>query len=226
VCPDDEWACAFVAESDLRTADRESNFQSTASANSSAIWAASPAARRDRNCVTTPRVVAWARDIDSLNAAGVPVYGEPGHEGCYRLADGYRTRLTGMTIAEAEAIFLTGLPDAAAELGLAAAVDTARLKLTAALTEQSREHANRISDRFHLDAPTWYHEPDIVPHLKVVSAAVRHQRELLIQYLRWDTPRKVTRTVYPYGLVLKGGRWYLVAQHNGELRTYRISRIQ
>jgi predicted DNA-binding transcriptional regulator YafY len=165
------------------------------------------------------------RDIDSLNAAGVPVYGEPGHEGGYRLVDGYRTRLTGMTTAEAEAIFLAALPDAAAELGLAAAVNTARLKLTAALTEQSHERANRISDRFHLDAPSWYHEPDHAPHLKVVSAAVWHQRELLIQYLRWDTPREVTRTVQPFGLVLKGGRWYLVAQHNGQLRTYRISRI-
>jgi predicted DNA-binding transcriptional regulator YafY len=165
------------------------------------------------------------RDIDSLNAAGVPVYGEPGHEGGYRLVDGYRTRLTGMTTAEAEAIFLAGLPDAAAQLGLEAAVNTARLKLTAALTDQSREHANRISDRFHLDAPTWYHEPDIAPHLKVVSAAVWHQHELLIQYLRWNTPRELTRTIQPYGLVLKGGRWYMVAQHNGKLRTYRISRI-
>lgn len=165
------------------------------------------------------------RDVDSLNAAGVPVYGEPGHEGGYRLVDGYRTRLTGMTTAEAEAIFLAGLPDAAAQLGLDAAVNTARLKLTAALTDQSREHANRISDRFHLDAPAWYHEPDIAPHLKVVSAAVWRQRELLIQYLRWETPRELTRTVQPYGLVLKGGRWYMVAQHDGELRTYRISRI-
>lgn len=165
------------------------------------------------------------RDIDSLNAAGVPVYGEPGHEGGYRLVDGYRTRLTGMTAAEAEAIFLAGLPDAAAQLGLAAAVDAARLKLTAALPDQSREHANRIGERFHLDAPAWYHEPDVAPCLKVVSAAVWHQRELRIRYLRWDTPREVSRTVQPYGLVLKGGRWYLVAQHDGRLRTYRIARI-
>lgn len=165
------------------------------------------------------------RDVDSLSAAGVPVYGEPGHEGGFRLMDGYRTRLTGMTTAEAGTLFLAGLPEAAAQLGLAAAADSARLKLAAALPEQSRMHARRIADRFHLDAPAWYHEADTSPHLATVSAAVWHQRVLHIRYLRWEKPHEVTRSVQPYGLVLKGGRWYLVACRDGQFRTYRISRI-
>jgi predicted DNA-binding transcriptional regulator YafY len=53
------------------------------------------------------------RDIESLGAAGVPVYGEAGHEGGYRLLEGYRTRLTGLTVGEAESLFLTGLPTVA-----------------------------------------------------------------------------------------------------------------
>jgi predicted DNA-binding transcriptional regulator YafY len=31
--------------------------------------------------------------------------------------------------------------------------------------------------------------------------------------------------VAPHGLVLKAGRWYLVARHGGQLRTYRVSRL-
>lgn len=165
------------------------------------------------------------RDVDSLNAAGVPVYGEPGHDGGYRLLDGYRTRLTGLTTTEAESLFLTGLPAAAAQLGLAAAVTTAQLKLKAALPAELRDRASRIADRFHLDTPSWYHDTDHTPHLAVIADATWNQHALRVRYLRWAQPHEITRTVQPHGLVLKAGNWYLVAHSQGQFRTYRISRI-
>ncbi|MEU5880056.1 YafY family protein [Spirillospora sp. NPDC047279] len=165
------------------------------------------------------------RDVQSLSAAGIPVYGEAGHQGGYRLMDGYRTRLTGLTAAEAESLFLTGLPAAADDLGLGDAVAEAQLKLMAALPPESRDRAGRLRERFHLDAPSWYHDGDPTPHLPAVADAVWHQRRVRLRYLRWEAPHEVTRTVEPYGVVLKAGRWYLVARRAGRFRTYRVSRI-
>jgi predicted DNA-binding transcriptional regulator YafY len=165
------------------------------------------------------------RDVESLSTAGVPVYGEPGHDGGYQLVDGYRTQLTGFTEGEAESLFLTGLPAAAADLGLGATVTAAQLKLMAALPAELRDRAGRVAERFHLDAPSWYREADATPHLGTVAVAVWGQRTLRMHYLRWERPNEVHRVVAPHGLVLKAGRWYLVARHGGQLRTYRVSRL-
>lgn len=165
------------------------------------------------------------RDMDSLAAAGIPLYGQAGHQGGYRLVDGYRTKLTGLTTREAESLFLTGLPSAAADLGLGASVTAVQLKLMAALPEELRDRAGRVAERFHLDAPTWYRDADNTPHLAAVADAVWNERAIRIHYLRWAKPHEVIRVVEPYGLVFKAGRWYLVATANNATRTYRVSRI-
>ncbi|MBN9742140.1 transcriptional regulator [Amycolatopsis sp. A1MSW2902] len=171
----------------------------------------------------SPRTV--YRDIEALSAAGIPVYGEPGHDGGYRLVDGYRTQLTGLTRQEAEALFLTGLPAAASGLGLGPVAANTERKLLAALPAELRSHADRVRERFHLDAASWYHDTEATPQLPTVSDAAWQQRRVRIRYQRWAVPREVARTVEPHGVVLKAGHWYLVARHSGKFRTYRVARI-
>ncbi|MFD5149010.1 helix-turn-helix transcriptional regulator [Streptomyces sp. NPDC058401] len=151
------------------------------------------------------------RDAEALAAAGVPLYGDAGHSGGYQLLDGYRTRLTGLAPGEAEALFLTSMPGPAAELGLGRALSTAQLKLRAALPAELRAQADRMRLRFHLDAPGWYAEHEETPHLARVADAVWRGRVVEVRYRRWKAPHEVDRRLAPYGLVLKAGRWYLVA---------------
>jgi predicted DNA-binding transcriptional regulator YafY len=163
------------------------------------------------------------RDVEALAAAGVPLYGDAGHAGGYRLLDGYRTRLTGLTAGEAEALFLAGAPGPAAELGLGSVLAAAQLKVRAALPPELRAHADRISGRFHLDAPGWYADADDTPYLPAVADAVWNSRVLHVRYRRWREPTDVERRLEPYGLVLKAGRWYVVAGPGP--RTFRVDQI-
>ncbi|MFF4589729.1 helix-turn-helix transcriptional regulator [Streptomyces sp. NPDC001388] len=165
------------------------------------------------------------RDVEALAAAGIPLYGQAGHAGGYQLVDGYRTRLTGLTADEAQAAFLTALPGAAAQLGFGDALTTAQLKLRAALPAELREQAERIRTSFLLDAPGWYGEVDRAPHLPAVATAMWARRAVVLRYLRWRAPEEIERRVEPYGLVLKAGRWYLVAGGPSGIRTYRVDQI-
>jgi predicted DNA-binding transcriptional regulator YafY len=171
------------------------------------------------------------RDVDALHSSGVPLHGEPGHDGGYRLLDGYRTRLTGLTGDEAAALALTALPGPAAELGLGVAASAAAVKIRAALSAELRERADHVDRRLHVDPRDWYADPRATPFLAEVADAVWRQRRLQVRYRRWREPREVDRVVEPLGLVLKTGRWYVVARSGGEvrngeeLRTYRVSHL-
>jgi len=164
------------------------------------------------------------RDIDDLSASGVPVYAERGRDGGFQLLDGYRTRLTGLTPAEAEALFLTGLPGPAAELGLGDAMAAAQLKLLAALPSERREGAERVASRFHLDPIGWYQTTEQSAFLPTLAEAVWNTRRIRVRYESWAAV--VERQLDPLGLALKAGVWYLVARVGGRPRTYRVSNIQ
>ncbi|MDE1940059.1 MAG: YafY family transcriptional regulator [Alphaproteobacteria bacterium] len=161
------------------------------------------------------------RDIDQLSAAGIPVYADRGRAGGFQLLDGYRTKLTGLTEAEAETLFLAGLPGPAAELGLADLLSTARLKLMAALPAGTQ--AERIAARFHLDPAGWFSVSQPAAFLPEIARAVWNERYLKIRYRRGGEIH--ARKLGPLGLVLKGGIWYLIAQRGKEFRTYRVSNV-
>lgn len=179
------------------------------------------------------------RDVDQLSAAGVPIYAERGRHGGFALLPGWKTTLTGLTPSEAQAVFLSGLPGPAQDLGLGGDVEGARLKLLAALPAGWRDDAQRVSARLHLDPVDWYRESEPTPHLTAVAAAVWNGHQIRMRYESWtDT---VERTVSPLGLVLKAGVWYLVAlpvatavakaapgtgTAQGGPRTYRVSSIR
>ncbi|GAB3274824.1 helix-turn-helix transcriptional regulator [Parasphingorhabdus pacifica] len=164
-----------------------------------------------------------ARDVRALDEAGVPIYAERGRTGGYRLVGGYRAKLNGLHRSEADALFLTGVPSATRDLGMAEAVTNARFKVSAALAPSFRDAPDRVERRFHLDAPQWFREAPAPPLLTELAAALWNDRRVLTEYRRGAS--EVNRTLDPHGLVLKAGVWYVVARRDERFLVYRADRF-
>lgn len=156
------------------------------------------------------------RDVDALRAAGVPITGERGPAGGYRLPGGYRTRLTGLSPEEAQALFAAAPVD---ELGLGGFLADAQLKLLAALPPDLRERADRAAHLVYVDRDDWFRESEQAPALPALTAALWDGRRARLSV------RGATRDVDPWGLVRKGSGWYLMSGTDRGPRTFRVSRI-
>jgi len=165
------------------------------------------------------------RDIDHLSAAGIPIWSDRGRDGGFQLREGWSTNLTGLTEDEAQALFLAGLPTAAAELGLGSASASARLKMLASLPETLRDNAEQVNLRLHFDPIDWFRSAVPTDHLQAIAHCVWNQRIATMQYESWNGEK--TRTIRPLGLILKAGIWYTVAlaDESREPRIYRLSNI-
>lgn len=140
------------------------------------------------------------RDAQALSEAGLPMIVRAGRGGGIELGFQYRTRLTGLSTDEAEALgVLLGreTPELAA-LGLAASASRARTKLIESLPDASRTIAQRAASRFRLDTADLTQD-ERVPAL---AEAVRRQRVVRI---RAQGPN--SRTVHPLGLTLRNDGW-------------------
>lgn len=166
------------------------------------------------------------RDIEALSMAGVPVWSEAGTSGGFQLVDGYRTRLNGLSRAEAEALLLAGASGPMAELGLGTVLAAAQAKLLAALPDDVAKQAFLAGQRFHIDTSGWFRAARVPAQLAGVAEALWADRRLRMAYRASGSADAIERLVDPLGLVLKAGVWYLVARRDDRLRTYRVSRIE
>lgn len=162
------------------------------------------------------------RDLEALAMSGVPVYSSAGRGGGWRLLGGARTDLTGLSADEAQALFLAAGP----ALESTPELKSAMRKLTGALPETFRADAQAASTAIKIDPAGWGQVGGFTPtHLGILTTAVIAGTKVELDY---QSPRSgpSTRFVSPLGLVTKRNVWYLVANTEDGLRTFRVARIQ
>lgn len=161
------------------------------------------------------------RDLEALSAAGIPVYPQPGRGGGWQLVGGARTDLSGLTAAEARALFLLLGPATTAAPQLTSALR----KLMRALPATFRADAEAAAQAVVSDAVRWgevgREPPGLVENLQ--GAVVRRSKVRLAYTGRGG--RSTERLVDPLGLVDKDGVWYLLAGTEAGRRTFRVDRI-
>jgi predicted DNA-binding transcriptional regulator YafY len=157
-----------------------------------------------------------------LHDIGIPVDGQPGIGGGYRLRAG--TRLPPLMLSDEEAAAVVYGLMLAERRGLSGA-DGALAKIARVLPDRLTRRVDRLRDRLRLSG-----EPDPAPvsgeMLLVIAEAVRRRRSLQIGYARRDG-KPSTREIEPLGLVAQRGRWYVPARDRSsdEVRTFRADRI-
>jgi predicted DNA-binding transcriptional regulator YafY len=165
------------------------------------------------------------RDMEALSGAGIPVVAERGIGGGWMLLEEYQTKLTGLTEAEIQALFLTRPAHLLADLGLHQAGEAALIKLLAAIPSISRRDAEYVRQRIHVDTAGWHPSEENIAALPMLQEAIWQERKVHLIYQR-GSDTTVERVVDPLGLVAKGSVWYLVAAVDDDIRVYRVSRIQ
>lgn len=165
------------------------------------------------------------RDMDALSAAGIPVYALRGRNGGWALPDAYRGSARWLSADEVRSLAVLSPAQVLTDLGLGTVAEAAWLKLLTALPPPHRDEAARIQARLHVDTGGWRPRDEPAPWLPVIKQAVFDDRLVRLRYRRADGSGSEP-TLAPLGLVARGPTWYVVAETGGELRTYRVSRIE
>lgn len=162
------------------------------------------------------------RYVAALQELGIPVEGQRGVGGGYRMRPGFRLPPLMLTEDDAVAVVLGLL--AAGRLG--ADVDDALAKIHRVLPDALRRRVEALEATL-----TFTDSPPPPAPVRGDSAlrlaeAIRRRRRLVIRY-RTFAGELSERELSPHGLVVHSGRWYLAAFDHGrdDLRTFRVDRM-
>jgi predicted DNA-binding transcriptional regulator YafY len=168
------------------------------------------------------------RYISALQELGIPIEGQRGVGGGYRIRPGYR--LPPLMLDDDEAVVVALGVVAAGQFGLAGStesVEGARAKIHRVLPDGLRRRVEALEATldFTMTAPAG--APVTGEIVLLLADATRRRRRLRVTY-RSFAGELTRRELSPHGLVVHSGRWYLAAFDHGrdDLRTFRVDRMR
>jgi predicted DNA-binding transcriptional regulator YafY len=162
------------------------------------------------------------RYVAALQELGIPIEGQRGVGGGYRMRPGFRLPPLMLTEDEAVAVVLGLL--AAERLG--ADVEDALVKLHRVLPDALRRRVEALEATLAFTEAAPSAAPVRGDTALRLAEAIRRRRRLHTRY-RTFAGEESDRELSPLGLVVHSGRWYLAAfdHGRGDLRTFRVDRM-
>jgi predicted DNA-binding transcriptional regulator YafY len=161
------------------------------------------------------------RDLLALQAAGVPIWAQPGPGGGYGL--NVDTTLPPLNLTPAEAVAIATALAATRAMPFVQAGQTALKKLTGVMAASPRDTASRLVSHIRvIQGPGGASSPDV----EVLQTAMLDGVAVEMRYT--DSQMQTTeRVVEPHGLVGTRNGWYLVAwcRLRQAPRAFRLDRI-
>jgi predicted DNA-binding transcriptional regulator YafY len=163
------------------------------------------------------------RYVEALHELGIPVDGQRGAGGGYRLRPGYR--LPPLMLGDDEATAVVAGLVATQRLGLAGA-EPALAKVRRVLPAPLRRRAEALEGALAFGDAAGGAVPPVGDTLLALADAARRHRRVDARYAPASGPVR-RREVDPYGVVVHGGRWYVSARDvaSGEVRAFRADRF-
>lgn len=146
----------------------------------------------------SPRTI--LRDVDAMTEAGLPIIVFQGNQGGIELGFNYRTRLTGLDQAEAEAlgVMLGTHNPALAAMDMDQAFKRARSKLVESFPDKVRDTAQHAMTSYRIS----FADPGEDPRIKALAQAVRSSKVVRIKANGPDA-----RTIHPVALAFSPCGW-------------------
>ena len=164
------------------------------------------------------------RDIDAINMAGIPVRSAPGVGGGFEIMPRYKVDQKVFSTADLSAL-LTGLSSLSG-MGRGGELAHALAKVRSFIPADRAKDVELKVNQLSIDWSPWAGNRNIEPFVETIQTALRENRLLSFDYVAHRGDR-TARTVEPYRLVLKGGRWYLqgYCRAREDFRLFRLSRM-
>jgi predicted DNA-binding transcriptional regulator YafY len=168
------------------------------------------------------------RYISALQELGIPVEGERGVGGGYRIRPGYR--LPPLMLSDGEAVAVVLGLIGAQRLGLESTTESvagALGKIHRVLPDALRRRVEALEATLSFTSPPTGGAPVASAAVLLLADAIRRRRIVAAGYRSFagaDTQRELS----PHGLVVHAGRWYLAAHDHtrDDMRTFRVDRMR
>lgn len=165
------------------------------------------------------------RDIDAINAAGVPIVSFPGINGGIGIMSTYKVEKKLFTLSDVTQL-MKALSNVPSDLDSTAILNT-MVKIKGLVSDENYKQIELQTNQVIIDNNPWVGSREKSESLDQLKHAI--ENTLVVTFLyRGQNNETSNRKIEPYQLVLKNAIWYLkgFCLEKNDFRIFRLSRIE